>query len=307
MKAVIAKQPGGPEVLEFKNIPIPAISDNEILVRIKAIGINPVDVFTRQHTYFGTFPEILGVDFAGIIEKTGSLVTEFKAGDRVAGLRPSPKESGTYAEYTTAAASQLAHIPEGVSFETAASLPVAAMTAYQVVYHDMDIQAGQRILIHAGAGGVGVFAIQLAKLRGAYVYTTASESNFAYLKRLGADEVIDYHNVDFSAATGVDAVLDPIAGETRELSFPLIREGGILVSILPYPIVSGRVDKGEIRAHTQYVKPVGADLENILALVSEGKIKTEIQEVIPFSDIVRAHQIVADRHTRGKIVLNQVK
>jgi NADPH:quinone reductase-like Zn-dependent oxidoreductase len=307
MKAAIAKQAGGPEVLKIVEVPIPIITEDEILIRVAAIGVNPVDIFTRQNTYFGTFPEILGLDFAGTIVETGTSVTEFQVGDRVAGIRPSPKESGTYAEYTVAKASQIAHIPQTVSFEVAASLPVAAMTAYQVLYHDMDIKAGQSILIHAGAGGVGLFAIQLAKLKGAHVYATASESNVGYLRNLGADVVIDYNTKDFSQAQGVDAILDPIGGETRELSYSLIRNGGILVSILPYPIVSERVAKGEIRAHTQYVKPVGADLEQILRLVADGKLKSMIQEIIPFEDIVRAHQIVGDKHTRGKIVLNQVQ
>lgn len=306
MKAVIAKRVGGPEVLEIKEIPIPSFSTDEVLIRIEAIGINPVDIFTRQYSYFGTFPEVLGLDYAGIIDKTGDSVYGFKPGDRVAGIRPSPKDSGAYAEYTVAKTSQLALIPESVSFETAASLPVAALTAYQVLYHDIDLKAGQRILIHAGAGGVGVFAIQLAKLKGAYVYATASKANFDYLKNLGADEVIDYNTKDFSSADGVDAVLDPIGGETRKASFPLIKTGGILVSVLPYPIESERVDKGEIRAHTQYCKPVGTDLYQILHLVAEGKVKTEIQEIIPFAEIVRAHQIVGEKHTRGKIVLNQV-
>ena len=182
MKAAIANQAGGPEVLEIREVPTPTFSKDEILIRVAAIGVNPVDAFTRQNTYFGTFPEILGLDFAGIIEKTGDSVIDFKPGDRVAGIRPSPKEAGAYAEYTVVKASQLAHIPQTVTFETAASLPVAAMTAYQILYNDMDIRAGQRILIHAGAGGVGIFAIQLAKLKGAFVYATASESNFDYLK-----------------------------------------------------------------------------------------------------------------------------
>jgi NADPH:quinone reductase-like Zn-dependent oxidoreductase len=306
MKAAIAKQAGGPEVLEIREVPIPIFNEDEVLIRIAAIGVNPVDAFTRQNTYFGTFPEILGLDFAGVIEKTGSSVTIFKQGDRVAGIRPSPKDSGAYAEYTVAKASQLALIPPSVTFEIAASLPVAAMTAYQILYHDMNIRAGQSILIHAGAGGVGLFAVQLAKLRGAFVYATASEANFTYLKNLGADEVIDYKTMDFSRAQGVNAVLDPIGGETRELSFPLISDGGILVSILPYPIVSERVEKSEIKAHTQYVNPIGADLEQIFNLVADGKLRSEIQEIIPFAEIVRAHQIVGDKHTRGKIVLNQV-
>ena len=306
MKAVVADYPGGPEVLEFRDIPIPPFSEDDVLIRIEAIGINPVDIFTRQNTYFGSFPEILGLDFAGTVEKTGKSVISFKTGDRVAGIRPSPKDSGAYAEYTVANISQLALIPESVSFETAASLPVAALTAYQVVHQAMDLKAGQRILIHAGAGGVGTFAIQLAKLRGAYVYATSSQANFDYLKNLGADEVIDYSTNDFTKATGVDAVLDPVGGHTRQASFPLLENGGILVSILPYPIDSKRVNLGEIRAHTQYVKPIGTDLEQILNLVATGKLKTEIQEIIPFADIVRAHQIVENKHTRGKIVLNNV-
>jgi NADPH:quinone reductase-like Zn-dependent oxidoreductase len=306
MKAVIASQPGGPEVLEFKEVPIPAFGPDEVLIRIHAIGINPVDIFTRQSSYFGTFPEILGLDFAGYIDQVGTEVSEFSVGDRVVGVRPSPKDSGAYAEFTVAKPSQLALLPDSVTFEIAASLPVAAMTAYQVLYHDMDLQAGQSILIHGGAGGVGVFAIQLAKLKGAHVIATSSPANFDFLKELGADEVIDYNKNDFSKAGNVDAVLDPLARETREASFSLIKNGGILVSILPYPIQSERVDKGEIRAHTQYLKPIGADLAAIVKLVAEGKLKTIIQDVLPFAAIARAHEIVGERHTRGKIVLNEV-
>ncbi|OKS86682.1 NADP-dependent oxidoreductase [Mucilaginibacter polytrichastri] len=306
MKAIVTKQQGGPEVLTLADVPVPVYQDDDVLISIKAIGINPVDVFTRQNGYFGVFPEILGLDFAGVVAQTGSKATKFKLGDRVAGLRPSPKDPGAYAEFTLAKETQIALIPDNVSFEVAASLPVAALTAYQVLYQDMDLRSGQSILIHAGAGGVGVFAIQLAKLRGCFVYATGSPENFKYLTELGADVTIDYKTKNFSIARGVDAVLDPIGGDTRELSYPLIKKGGILVSILPYPIKSDRVDSGEIRAITQYVKPVSFDLDDILHLVSEGMIIPEIQEIIPFVEIARAHEIVGAKHTRGKIVLNQI-
>lgn len=307
MKAIISTQRGSADVLLVKEIPIPAYNEFQVLVRIEAIGINPVDAFTRQNGYFGVNPEILGLDFAGIVEAVGDAVRRFKPGDRVAGLRPSPRDPGAYAQYTVAYESQLARLPDSIPFEVGASLPVASLTAYQILYHDMNVKKGQRILIHAGAGGVGIFAIQLAKLRGAYVYTTASPGNLDFLKGLGADEVIDYRNSDFSAAAGVDAVLDPIARETQALSLPLIKPGGILVAIVPYLSPSERVDKREIQAYYQPVKASGSDLERVLDLVADGRLKTEIQEVIPFAEIVRAHRLVDSKHVRGKIVLNKVQ
>lgn len=306
MKAVITKQAGGPEVLIFGEVATPVAAHDEVLVHIQAIGVNPVDAYTRQATYFGHLPEVLGMDFAGVVVSTGGAVKKFKAGDRVVGLRPSPKESGSYAEYTVARESQLSLLPADISFEVAASLPVAALTAYQVLHYYMSVQQGQRILIHSGAGGVGIFAIQLAKLAGAYVYTTSSPANFDFLRSLGADEVIDYNKKDFSVAKDVDAVLDTMAGETQALSLDLLKAGGILVSILPFPIVHERVSGGSVRAISVYVDPSGTDLDVLLRLIGENKLRTEIQAVLPFADIVQAHALVDTRHTRGKIVLNEV-
>lgn len=306
MKALIADHPGSPEVLKFTDAPLPQFEDDELLLRVEAIGINPVDNFTRQHTYFGVFPKILGVDFAGVVEQVGKDSQGFKVGDRVTGLKPSPREAGTYAEFVTTKDIHAAIIPDSISFEQAAALPVASLTALQVLYYDMSLKRGQRVLIHGGAGGVGAFAIQLAKLRGAYVYATSSPQNFDFLEMLGADEVIDYREKDFRRAQGVDAVLDPFSGETQELSLPLLAEGGLLVSVLPYPIRSERVAKGQIRAFTRNVHASGGDLERVLRLVASDQLQVMIQHTLPFSDIVLAHHLVATGHMRGKLVLNKI-
>lgn len=307
MKAIIAKEKGGPEVLQIKEVPTLLYGHDELLIEVRAIGINPVDSYVRQNGYFGVTPEILGLDFAGIVSEIGTSVNQFKIGDRVVGLRPSPKESGAYAQFTTAAESQLALIPAAISFETAASLPVAALTAYQVLHYEMKLQPQQEILIHAGAGGVGIFAIQFAKLIGAYVYATSSPENFEFLKNLGAHQTINYKDKDFSVAKNIDAVLDPIGGETQSASLVLLKKGGILVSVLPYPIKSKRIDYQEIKAITRSVSPSGSDLQKILNLLAQGKIRTEIQTIIPFADIVRAHTLIDTKHTRGKIVLNEIQ
>lgn len=307
MKAIITTRQGGLETLTIEEVNTPVIKPDELLINIKAIGVNPIDSTIRTKGFGFTFPLILGLDFSGIVTEAGPLVSGYKKGDRVVGVRPSYMEPGAYAEFTTVKASQIALLPEDISFETAAALPVAALIAHEAVFSDMKLKQGEKILIHGGAGGVGTFAIQFAKLAGAYVYATSSPENFDYLRELGADEVIDYHQKNFESASGIDAILDTQSGETQALSIPLLKVGGIIVNILAaFPVKSDRVDRREILAINRSYRPDEKALKEILQWVSAQKIKVEIQEIIPFAEVRKAHEIVEAGHVRGKIILNEV-
>jgi NADPH:quinone reductase-like Zn-dependent oxidoreductase len=304
MKAVVAHEYGGPEVLKFEDVPRPEPKENEALVRVIASGVNPADPLTLSGKYareFGThLPLIPGYDIAGIVEKTGAKVTKLKAGDAIYGY---PTFGGGWAEYVTVTEGEVAAKPASLNFTEAAAVPMGALTAWQALVNVAQLQPGQTILIHGGSGGVGSFAVQIAKARGARVIATASTANQDLLKQLGADVAIDYTKTRFEEiAKDVDAVLDPVGKETLARSYSVVKKGGIVMSLVarPDPV---ELEKRGIRGAAISVHPDAEDLAEIADLIDAGKIKPAVTQVLPLSEAIAAQQQAATHHTRGKLVL----
>ena len=304
MKAIVAHEYGGPEVLKFEEVPRPEAKENEALVRVIASGVNPADPLTLSGKYareFGThLPLIPGYDIAGIVEKTGAKITKLKAGDAIYGY---PTFGGGWAEYNTVTEGEVAAKPASLSFTEAAAVPMGALTAWQALVDVAQLRAGQTILIHGGSGGVGSFAVQIAKARGARVIATASTANQDLLKQLGANVAIDYTKTRFEEiAKDVDAVLDPVGKETLARSYGVVKKGGIVMSLVarPDPV---ELKKREIRGAGISVHPDAEDLTEIAHLIDAGKIKPVVTKVLPLSEGIAAQQQAATHHTRGKLVL----
>lgn len=309
MKAVRIHEYGGPEVLKYEDAPRPEPGEGDVLVRVHAASVNPVDWKLRAGYMKGfldyKMPMIPGWDLSGVVEAVAPGVTAWKKGDAVYS-RPDIRRDGSYAEYISVKASELAHKPKSLDHNHAAAIPLAALTAWQALFDAAGLQAGQRVLIHAAAGGVGTFAVQFARWKGAHVIGTASEKNHAFLKELGADELIDYNKARFEdVVRDVDVVLDAMAGETRDRSWKVLKKGGILVSVLGQPSQEDAARHG-VRGAGVFVQPNQAELDEIGALVDAGKVKPVIEAVLPLKDARRAHEMNQTLHTRGKIVLQVV-
>jgi len=304
MKAVVAHEYGAPEVLKFEEVPRPEPKEDEVLVRVIASGVNPADPLTLSGKYaqeFGThLPLIPGYDIAGVAEKTGAKVTNLKAGDAVYGY---PTFGGGWAEYITVKQWEVAAKPKTLNFAEAAAVPMGALTAWQALVDTAQLHPGQTILVHGGSGGVGSFAVQIAKARGARVIATASTANQDLLKQLGADVAIDYTKTRFEdVAKDVDAVLDPIGKETLARSYGVVKKGGIVMSLVarPDPV---ELEKRGIRGAAISVHPDAEDLAEIARLIDSGKIKPVVTEVLPLSEAIAAQRQAETHHTRGKLVL----
>lgn len=303
MKAVFIRQFGGREVLEYGEVPKPVSAAGEVLVKILAAGVNPVDWKIRQGLLQGRmpheFPIILGWEGAGVVEATGE---EFFFYARKEVIR-----DGTYAEYIALQPRHLAHKPKNLSFEEAAAIPLAGLTAYQVLHESLQLKKGETILIHAGAGGVGGFAIQLAKQIGARVITTASSKNHEYLSQLGADEIIDYTKVDFVKTVlrkqpeGINAIFDTVGGETQKRSAEVLKKGGRLTSILALDEPFFR-NKG-IKVGYVFVRPEPTQLDELRQLAEQGKLKVSLFKTSPLSEAKKAQETIETGHVRGKIVI----
>ncbi|MEK4028200.1 NADP-dependent oxidoreductase [Pseudobacillus sp. FSL P4-0506] len=308
MKAIVIEQYGGSEQLKEMNIQKPSARKNEVIVKLHATSINPIDWKLREG-YLQTmmpfeFPIILGWDASGIIEEVGENVEGFKAGDRVF-ARPETTNRGTYAEYTAVDSHLLAKIPDNISFEEAACVPLAGLTAWQCLFDFGEVKAGDKVLIHAGAGGVGTFAIQLAKHAGAYVAATASTHNVELLQSLGADQVIDYKKQDFETALAdFDFVLDSLGGENQEKSFTVLREGGRMASIVSEPDQE-KAALRNIKAKNIWLVPNGEQLAKMADLLAQGKLKVIIGHRFPLTaeGIKEAHALSETHHAKGKIVI----
>lgn len=304
MKAVVAHEYGAPEVLKFEEVPRPEPKEDEALVRVIASGVNPADPLTLSGKFaqeFGThLPLIPGYEIAGIIEKTGAEFTSLKPGDAVYGY---PTFGGGWAEYLTVKEWEVAPKPKSLSFAEAAAVPMGALTAWQAVVDAAQLQAGQTILIHGGSGGVGSFAIQIGKMRGARVIATASTANQDLLKQLGADVAIDYTKQKFEEiAKDVDCVLDPVGKDTLARSYAVVKKGGIILELVARPDPE-ELKKHEIRAAGIAAKPDAKDLSEIAQLIDAGKIKPVVTKVLPLSEAIAAEQQAETHHTRGKVVL----
>ena len=304
MKAVVAHEYGAPEVLKFEEVPRPEPKEDEALVRVIASGVNPADPLTLSGKYareFGThLPLIPGYDIAGIVEKTGPNVTKLKAGDAVYGY---PTFGGGWADYVIVKEWEVAAKPKSLSFVEAAAVPMGALTAWQALVDVAKLQPGQTILVHGGSGGVGNFAVQIAKARGARVIATASTANQDLLKQIGADIAVDYTKTKFEdVARNVDAVLDPVGKETLARSYDVVKKGGIVMSLVALPD-RAELKKRGIHGAAISVHPDAADLSEIAQLIDAGKIKPIVTQTLPLSEAIAAQQQAATHHTRGKVVL----
>ncbi len=306
MKAVVIHEYGGPEVLKYEDVPRPEPKEDQILVRVIAAGVNPVDEAGRSEKsakFFGiTLPFTPGYDIAGIVEKTGGKITKFKTGDSVYAYLSLTKGGG-YAEYAAASEAEAAAKPKSISFVEAAGVPVVALTAWQALIDTAKLSAGQTVLIHGGSGGVGTFAIQIAKARGAKVIATASTANQDFLKQLGADLAIDYTKTKFEdVAKNVDVVLDSVGKDTLARSYGVVKKGGFIVTLVAR-IDQAELDKHGIRGASLGVEPDSNELTEIGKLIDEKKIKMIVSQAFPLSEAIKAQEQIATGHTRGKIVL----
>lgn len=297
---------GGPEVLQLVETERPEPMGTEVLVRVRAAGVNPVDWFTRAgEGYLDSFPLTVGWDVSGVVEETGLGVTRFAPGDEVFGLPWFPRQAAGYAEYVTAPSRQLARKPQRLSHEEAAGLPLAGLTAWQVLVDAAGVGPGQRVLITGAAGGVGHLAVQIAKARGAYVIGTASAAKHDFVRGLGADEVIDYMRVDpVAAVSDLDVVFDPVGGADARGWLPVIKPGGML---LPFQSdgaeLSAIAAEHRVRTALVLVEPDGHALEELAALAEAGRLRVEIDTVLPLAEAAKAHEIGERGRTRGKIIL----
>jgi NADPH:quinone reductase-like Zn-dependent oxidoreductase len=306
MNAVVVHEYGGPEVLKYEDVPRPEPKDDQILVRVIAAGVNPVDGSIRSGRYARFFntklPLIPGYDISGTVEKVGAKMTKFKVGDPVyayIGL----KEGGGYAEYAVAMEKEASLKPNSLNYIEAAAVPLAAETAWQALVDTAKLSAGQTVLIHGGSGGVGSFAIQIAKARGAKVIATASTPNQELLKQLGADMAVDYTKTKFEdVAKDVDVVVDSVGKDTLARSYGVVKKGGFIVSLVAQPDPA-QLEKHGIRGAPLSVEPNDDELAEISKLIDQKKIKVIISQVLPLKEAAKAQAQSDTHHTRGKIVL----
>ncbi len=309
MRAVSQDRPGAPDVLKVIETTRPQPGWGEILVRVHAAGVNPADWKTRERGAFpigAKPPFILGFDVSGVVEEIGEGVTLFRPGDKVFGMPRFPHLAGAYAEYVAAPARHFAPHPQGVDHVQAAALPLASLTAWQALVDTARVRPGQRVLIHAAAGGVGHLAVQIAKARGAHVIGTAGAAKHDLLRSLGADELIDYRTRDFAEVVrDVDVVIDSIAGPYWARSLRTLRPGGTLISLLPLDdtFPHEEAEAAGVRTMFMLVEPDQAGLREISALVEDGRLRVIADAVFPLEEAAAAHTLGETGHSTGKIVL----
>jgi len=309
MKAIVIREFGGPEVLHLEDFPKPTPAADEVLVKVYASGVNPIDwkirAGLRKEKFPTSFPLILGWDVSGVIEEMGNAVTNFKNGDEVYG-RPDVTKNGTYAEYVAVKANQLAIKPKSIDHIKAAAVPLAGLTAWQGLFDHGKLEKGQKVLIQAGSGGVGSYAVQLAKWKGAYVIATASEKSTELVKQLGADEVIDYKKEKFEdKVKEADLVLDLIGGDTQKRSLQVLKSGGRLITTLKAEYTDKAKERNiHLEAYTAQSYP--EQLEKMATLIDKGIVKPVIAEVLPLEKAAEAQKKSEDGHIVGKIVLQVV-
>ncbi|MDX6363376.1 NADP-dependent oxidoreductase [Streptomyces sp. NPDC058274] len=307
MRAIGQDEFGGPEVLKVIEVVRPAPGPAEVLVRVHAAGVNPTDSWHRATGGLAGAVIPLGWDVSGVVEEVGAGVTTLAPGDEVFGMPRHPLPAGTYAEYVTSSARHLARKPAGLSHEQAAALPLAGLTAWQALVETAGIRPGQRVLIHAAAGGVGHLAVQIAKARGAHVIGTARSAKHDFLRALGADELVDYTETEFeNAIEPVDVVLDAIGGAYGPRSLRILRPGGVLVA-LASPAEAYLAEQARplgLRAGFMIVEADHAGMREIAALAEAGLLRPELDTVLPLEQAAKAHELADSRRTTGKIVLS---
>ena len=310
MKAVRIERYGNEEVVALAEVERPTPGDNELLVKVRAAAVNPVDWKIRDGLgeLFGLKPPlILGCEVAGTVEAVGSRgssrtgVSDFVAGDEVYGYLSA--HSGGYAEYVAAPASEFVRKPKHINFDTAASVPVAALTAWQGIFDHGELASGQRILITGASGAVGSMAVQLAKNKGAYVIGTGSGRNEEFVRKLGADEFIDYKKAKFEdKVSGVDVVFDTVGGDTQQRAFQTLKRGGVLVSTVSPPSAEKSKEFG-VTVAMVVMMAKGDQLAKINRLFESGKLKVRVATVLPLTEVKKAHQLSSSGHADGKIIL----
>lgn len=332
MKAALIRK-YGQDQLEMITVPMPQLGDQDVLVKIHAASINPIDLKTKDGNLKMLLkyhlPLILGSDFAGTIEQVGVKVTRFKVGDQVYG-RVQKNRIGTFAEWIAVSQADIARKPANLTFEQAAAIPLVGLTSYQALFDVMKIKRGDKLLIQAGSGGIGTIAIQIAKLAGAYVATTTSSKNAAFVKQLGADEVIDYHKVRFDEVlSDYDDVFDTLGGKQLERAFSIVKPGGKVVSLSGLPngafaksyglpkwklwlfklatVNLSRLEKKSgIAYHFLFMKPSGSQLAILTKLIEQEKIRPIIDRIFEFDDIQAAFNYSQSHRARGKIVVQMI-
>lgn len=313
MRAVVFDEPGTPSVLREASVPVPSPVLSELLVRVVAAGINPIDAKTRSgagvSAQIDEFPATLGYDFSGIVVKAPYESHPLQPGTPVFGMVPFPRSGGTYAEYAVVPSLSVAKRPATLSHVEAAGVPLAALTAWGLVVETAHAHEGQRVLIHAGSGGVGHFAVQIAAYFGAHVTATASGANAAWLRDLGASVVIDYTTTRFDdVIADVDVVIDLVGnvhGDTGTRSLRVLRPGGlyVLVPTGSWPGFAEAAEDAGVRATSYKVVPDGGALATIGRLLDSGAVQVYIDKVFDLADAASAHGSLEEGHTRGKIVL----
>ncbi len=307
MKAVRVHSYGGPDVLRFEDAPRPTPASGEVLIRAHAAAVNPIDWKIRagymKDSVPMPLPFIPGYDVSGVVEAVGPGVSHFKRGDEVHARADAVHGHGAYAQFVIAKESEAALKPKSIDHVHAATIPVAAVTAWRALFDTAGLKAGQKVLVHGAAGGVGSFAVQLAKWKGAYVYGTASDSNLEFVQQLGVDRPIDYETTRFEAVVrDADVVLDTIGGETQKRSWQVLKIGGVLVTLV------GLNSEDEATKHGARSAAISAQggsrvLAEVSKLIEAGKIKPIVATVLPLSEARRAQEMNESGHARAKIVL----
>jgi len=309
MKAIQIHKYGGPGVLKYEDAPKPSPGADDVIIKVFATSVNPIDWKIREGHAKGMFPVkfplIPGWDVSGEIDEVGSNILNFRKGDEVYS-RPDPTKNGTYAEYVVVKANLVNGKPQSIDHEKAAAVPLAGLTAWQALFDYGKLQQGQKVLVHAASCGVGTFAVQLAKWKGAYVIGTASKENMAFVKKLGADKVIDYKNEKFEEKLkNIDLVIDLIGGETQKCSLKVIKKGGRLITAVQ---LGNQEEAKEKNIHIEgfLTQSLPEEQEQIKQLIDSGKVMPVIASVMPLKDAAKAQKLSEEGHVRGKIVLQVV-
>jgi NADPH:quinone reductase-like Zn-dependent oxidoreductase len=306
MNAIRMHSYGGPEVLLYEEVPRPHVREGEVLIRVHAAGVNPLDWKVRagelKEVIEHKLPLIPGWDVSGVVEEVGASVSQFKTGDEVFAMAD-PTRGGAYADYIAAREGMVAMKPKSLHHVRAAATPLSALTAWRSLFDLGHLESGERILIHGGSGGVGHFAVQLARWKGAYVLATASTKSQELVRKLGADETIDYTSQKFEdVANKIDMVLDTIGGETQERSWLVLKKGGILISLVQPPSQE-KANQFGVRGMMCSVQPDGAQLSKIAKFIDSSKLRPTIDRILPLSEARRAHELGQNGLVHGKIVL----
>lgn len=314
MRAALLSGYGGPEMLKIADVPLPAYAPhNEVLIEVRAAGINPFEAKVRRGWLAGLFPlalpHVLGTDVAGVIVRKGFDVSELEVGDSVYGLLD-PMRQGTYAGYVAAPSYLVRRMPENLDFAEAAAVPMAACTAWHGLVNMAGIGPGSRVLVQAASGGVGAFAVQIAKARGAWVAATCSEANRAYVQSLGADLIIDYASQNLSEAVGdLDVVLNSVGGETALESYKVLKAGGQLLIVLRGDMVELKARRAMMAQYGVTTREIAFSaqpdiLDALRPLIEKAQIRVTLEERIGLENVVEAHQKLDAGHRRGKLVLD---